>query len=317
MKGLEPLVEWRLKSNTYLSSLLCRYAGTPSVFYQLAPSDKMKHWEISPAAREKGLECAAQYPRVVYDFGKMAEPDRKSAGTLVVYTFCERRGTAPETLEPIIRESLKDLLMKPEGVFPYCFAWARTSDFEIPGIEEGAKNRGAVGQEIQFDIIEYPKQETTDPDPIAALNQFLAKLYPEAVIVGLSHMEELTEANAGKPVLYCRLRGTENVGEMNTVTWMHARIAVHVICSDPETRLKLTADIQNQINSYGKMRMLDGSIMRPVRLAMNNTADYLKEGQLDGVFHYGVLRPRAKPHKIRRVHMEINPEAYIEDYNRN
>ena len=317
MEGLEGLVGRRLKANSALSRLLCRYSDQPSVFYQLAPSDKLPHWEISPEAREKKRNCAAQYPRAVYDFGKVAEANRKSSGVLLVYTFCERRGTTPETLEPIIRDALKDTLVKPEASFPYCFAWARTSAFEMPGIEEGAKNRGVIGQEIQFDVIEYPKQETTDPDPIAALNQFLGKLYPEAVIVGLTHMEAFTEASAERPVIYCRLQGTETDGAMNTVVWMNARIAIHVICSDPETRLKLTADIQNQINWRGEMRMLDRSIMRPVRLSMNNTADYLKEGQLDGVFHYGVLRYRSKPHKITRVHMEIDPEAYIEDYARN
>ena len=314
MEGLEALVGQRLKTNPALSNLLCRYSGQPSVFHQLAPSDKQTHWEIPPEARDKKLQCAAQYPRVVYDFGKLAEADRKSSGVLLVYTFCERKGTTPETLEPIIRESLKDLLVKPDGGYPYCFAWARTSAFELPGIDEGAKNRGVIGQEIQFDIIEYPKQETTDPDPVAALNQFLAGLYPEAVIVGLSHMEPLTEASAEKPVIYCRLQGTDTDGAMHTVVWMNARIAIHIICSDPEWRLKLTADIQNQINWHGEIRMLDRSIMRPVRLSMNHTADYLKEGQLDGVFHYGVLRYQPKPHRITRIHLSINPDAYIEDY---
>ena len=103
---------------------------------------------------------------------------------------------------------------------------------------------------------------------------------------------------------------------LNTVVWMNARIAIHVICSDPETRLKLAADMQNRINLYGEMRMLDRSIMRPERVSLNNTADYLKDGQIDGIFRYGVLRYRAKPHRIRRVHTALNPEAYIEDYNR-
>ena len=176
----------------------------------------------------------SQYPRLVYDFNKLADTERKSSGTLAVFVFCDSAGTEPETLETLIKERLKDVLMKPESGFPYCFAWSRTDTYEIPGLDQGATNRRIVGQEIDFDIIEYPMQETADPDPVAALNNFLQAQYPEAVIVDLTRMEAFTETSAERPVIYCRLQGTETESSMNAVVWMNARIAVHIICS-PKT----------------------------------------------------------------------------------
>ena len=73
----------------------------------------------------------------------------------------------------------------PDVSFPYCFAWAKTDAFELASAEYGRDNRGVIGQEIRFDIVEYPMQETTDPDPVAALNSFLAEEYPEAMLAWL------------------------------------------------------------------------------------------------------------------------------------
>ena len=307
MEGIEELVYQRLKSDAALSSMLCKFSGKPAIFYQLAPDDRQSGWE-------NGGQC----PRVVYDLDKQADIERKSSGTLVVQTFCYRDGIEPETLEPLVAACLKDVLINPDGGFPYCFAWARTIPFDIPKHEDGDKNRRIIGQEIHFDVIEYPAQETTDPDPVAALDNFLAEQYPEAVVVGLSRMGHFTEASAEQPVLYCRMLGSETESVSNTVVRMNARISVHVICSDPAIRLKLAADIQYRVASVAEIIMLDGSPMRPVRLSMNNTADYLKEGQIEGVYHYGVLRYRAKPHRITSANVGVNlhDPPYIEDYSR-
>ena len=295
--NLETLIYERLAGWEPMTSLLAKYKSEPAVFYQLAPDDKQRGW--------KG---ATQYPRVVFDIDRQANAERKSAGTLVVEVFCDREGTEPETIEPTIKECLKDLLIKPDGGFPYCFAWSRTDAFRVERVDGGATMRDVIGQEIRFDVLEYPKQETTDPDPVAALNAFIAENYPDACVIGLTHMDNYTEASATRPVLYCRLQGTNTEDITNTVVWMNARIAVHIICSDAEARLKIAADLQNLITWAAEIIMLDGSPMRPSRVSMSNTADYLQEGQLTGVYQYGVLRWRKKPHRITQVHMELQPE---------
>lgn len=292
--NLPSMIQSRLSSYGPLADLLSHYSGQPAVFYQTSPADQQSGWN--------GL---SQYPRIVFDLDEQANAERKSSGTLVAIIYADRDGTEPERIEPLVKSRLKDLLVKPEGSFPYCFAWARTDAFELESKGGGVTNRRIIGLEVRFDIVEYPAQETTDPDPIAALNAFLLDAFPELTVLGLSKMEEFTETDAGHPAVYCRLQSERTVEITNTVVWMDATIAIHVICSDAEARLKITADISNLITWAAEIIMLDGSPMRPLRMELNNTADYLKEGQLNGVFHYGVLRWMAKPHRIMNANTDV------------
>lgn len=292
---LSSMIYNRLKSSDALASTLSTFKGLPAIFYQTAPDDQQAGW---------GRET--QYPRIVFDLDEQANAERKSSGTLVVFVYCDRAGTEPEEIEPLVKARMIDLLIKPSGGFPYCFAWARTDAFEIEGVGGGAAKRRVIGLEIRFDIVEYPPQETTDPDPVAALNAFLLETYPDVLVLGLSPLGEYTETDADHPVVYCRLRSVENESITNTVAWMNARIAIHVICSDAETRLKIAADLCNLLLWKAEIIMLDGSPMRPTGVNMSNTADYLKEGQLSGVFHYGVLRWRATPPRLNHVYTDLH-----------
>ena len=295
--NLAPMIYNRLKSYEPLAALLGKYSDLPAVFYQTAPDDQQEGWNR-----------AAQYPRIVFDLDEQANTERKSSGTLVVYVFCDRAGTEPERIEPLVKARLKDLLVKPQGGCPYCFAWARTDAFEIENRGGSVTSRRVIGLEIRFDIVEYPKQQTTDPDPIDALNAFLQDYRPELKVIWCSQMDEFTETDAKHPAIYCRLQSEETVEITHTVAWMDARIAIHVICADAETRLKLASDICNLITWSAEIIMLDGSPMRPLRMTLDNTADYLKEGQLSGVFHYGVLRWMPKPHRVMSATMDLQAE---------
>lgn len=61
-----------------------------------------------------------------------------------------------------------------------------------------------------------------------AVDKYIKELYPECLVMGYDRMEEITEASADQPVVYCRLISSEKQEETNTVAWMDGRIAVHV-----------------------------------------------------------------------------------------
>lgn len=295
--GIEELLYNRLCDYEPLVNMLSKFDGRPAVFYQAAPDDGQKGWNGK-----------SQYPRLVYDIDMQADTERKSSGTLLVALFCDRTGTEPEEIEPLVRGCLRDIFLKSDGSFPYCFAWAREEAFDMGGgIEQGGtKQRGVIGEDIRFDILEFPTQETTDPDPIAALNQYMQEIYPEAYVIGLTHMDAVTEPEPKKPVIYCRLLRMEETEVTNTVIWVDARVAVHVICPSSEMRLKTAADIGYRMASKAEIIMLDRSPMRPVRLSVDNTADYLQTGQITVTLHYGLLRWMPQPHTIMEVNISLN-----------
>lgn len=291
---LEELIHKWFTENKDLAGLLTTFAGRPAVFFQSAPADNQKGW--APAG---------QYPRIVYAIDMQADQERKSAGTMEISLLCDEAGTPPEGIEPTVKRCLKDLLILPDGGFPYCFAWARTDSFEISSRETGTDTR-VIGMEIRFDILEYVSQETTDPDPVMALNQYIKAEMPEVFVLGADQMAHFRVAETKNPVFYCRLDSVEKSRETNTVAWMDGKIAVHVLCPAADIRLKWMMALANSLSLAGEVVMLDKSPMKINRLQVNTKADYLKEGQLLVTVHYGLLRYKNKPHIITEVNTDFS-----------
>lgn len=230
-----------------------------------------------------------------------ADGERKSAGTLSVTLICRNDSEAvPELIEPAVKKALKDVLLKDDNGTLYAFAWARTEGFSMA--EE--KNELLIGSEIRFDIMEYPQQETTDPDPIMAMSRYIKELYPDSIVVGIDKMADETEASKETPVFYCRLTEIEKLEETNNCVWMNGKIAISLLCPDGATRLKMAAAVFNSLSLDGEVTMLDDSPMFMERLTANLKSDYLKDGQIFVTGRYGLLRYKAVGYPLR--HPNIN-----------
>lgn len=285
---LEELIYKQFVESKELVSQLAQFSGRPAIFNTEPPEKNQIGWQGK-----------SQYPQLVYNFDLQANEERNSVGTLSVWLYCQNTQNAvtPEQIEPVIRNCLKDVLLKADGSCVYAFTWARTDAFEMVEV----KNNLIIGSEIRFDILEYASGETTDPDPIVATNRYLKELYPNCVIVGLDRMQEITKATKETPVIYCRLSHLELAKETNTVAWLDGKIAVHILCPDNEVRLKMAVDITRQLSLDGEIIMLDKSPMFIKHAQMNNKSDYLKDGQIFINGRYGLLRYKAKPYELNNA----------------
>ena len=287
---LEELIYKRLSEAKSLTKYLTLYAGQPAIFTPEAPGD-----------RETGWGRATQYPRAVFNFDMQADGERKSAGTLSVTLICRNDSEAvPELIEPAVKKALKDVLLKDDNGTLYAFAWAKTEGFSMA--EE--KNELLIGSDVRFDIMEYPLQETTDPDPIMAMARYIKNLYPDSIVVGVDHMADETEASKEAPVFYCRLTEIEKLEETNNCVWTNGKIAISLLCPDSSTRLKMAAAVFNSLSLDGEVTMLDDSPMFMERLTANLKSDYLKDGQIFVTGRYGLLRYKAVGYPLR--HPNIN-----------
>lgn len=288
--NLEELIYKRLSEAKNLTKYLTLYAGQPAIFTPEAPGD-----------RESGWGRATQYPRAVFNFDMQADGERKSAGTLSVALICRNDSEAvPELIEPAVKKALKDVLLKDDNGTLYAFAWAKTEGFSMA--EE--KNELLIGSDVRFDIMEYPLQETTDPDPIMAMARYIKNLYPDSIVVGVDHMADETEASKEAPVFYCRLTEIEKLEETNNCVWTNGKIAISLLCPDSSTRLKMAAAVFNSLSLDGEVTMLDDSPMFMERLTANLKSDYLKDGQIFVTGRYGLLRYKAVGYPLR--HPNIN-----------
>lgn len=287
---LEELIYKRFTESEKLVGCLAVFNGTPAVFSPEPPDESQAGWDGK-----------TQYPMIIYNFDLQANEERHSAGTLSVSLLCQNTmEIMPEAIEPLVRDCLRDVVLKPTDSAPYCFAWARTDAFTI----DGDKGNATIGSEVRFDILEYPSWETSDPDPVMAVNKYIKEMYPECIIMGYDTMEEITEATADCPVIYCRLISADKSRETNTVAWMDGKIAVHILCSDSGTRIKMASAITNKMSLDGEIIMLDHSPMFIKHLQADYKSDYLKDGQIFITGHYGLLRYRAKPHILTAAHVK-------------
>lgn len=188
-------------------------------------------------------------------------------------------------------------VVQPTGGPLYAFAWARTDAFDI----EEPKNSLIVGVDIRFDILEYPNQETTDPDPVIGTNRFIKEMYLDSIVVGYDKMNDITEASKEVPVIYCRLLTSDLAEQTNTVAWMDGRLAVHILCPDGVVRRKMAMAIAQKLSLAGEVILLDKSPMFIRRLQIDNKSDYLKDGQVFITGRYGLLRYKAKPYSLNNT----------------
>lgn len=288
--NLDELIYKRLSEAKDLTRHLATFDGCPAVFTPEAPDDRSEGWG-----------SATQYPRVVFNYDMQADGERKSAGTLSATLICRNDdAAAPEQIEPAIRQRLKDVLLKDDSGTLYAFAWARTDAFSMTE----QKNELLIGSEIRFDIMEYLNQETTDPDPIVALNRYIKSLYPNSIVIGVDRMEDVTVASKDAPVFYCCLAGLDVSEETNTTVWLDCKITVSLLCPDSSTRLKMSAALTNNLALDGEVTMLDHSPMFADRLSANFKADYLKEGQLFFSMRYGLPRTKAVGYPLRHSNIK-------------
>lgn len=283
---LNEMIYKRLADCEGLVKRLAVYGDGPAIFNTEFPSDQQSGWG------EK-----SQYPRICYRVDLQVNQERSSSGTLHITIDTEKTSKIIEELEELVREALRDVLMKPEGQAPFCFAWARTEVYQV----EGA---GVVCKDLLFDLIEYPMQETTDPDPVMAVSAFLKEMYPETIVLGLDRIGDFTNP-AESPVFYCRLQDIQSTDGpcIHTVAWFTAKVAVHLLYPTALTRLKMLSAVHQKIASEEEIVMLDNSPMHIQGLRLDNKADYLREGQLIITGKYGCLRRGEKKHNIFGIGM--------------
>lgn len=278
-------VNWLL-SYEELTEKLARYADVPAIFNTEFPADSEDEWGGK-----------TQYPRIAYRFDMQVNQERSAIGTLHVTVYTERTPHVIECIENLVRGRLKDVLMKPLNQSPFCVSWVRTEPYLLDG-------SNVICKDIVFDILEYPNQITTDPDPVVAMNLFIKEMYPDAVVLGADRITDYTDPSI-KPVFYCRLENIQSTDGhcMNTISWFNCRLAVHLLCQDAETRLKMIAAVHQKLAIDTEVIMLDQSPLEIQTLNMNNKADYLREGQLIVTGKYGCLRGGEMNHNLSGVGM--------------
>ena len=283
---LYELIWKRLSHDEKAVDGLALFGGRPAVFVDEAPSDEAAGWG-----------GVSNYPRIVFHVDLSANAERKCQGTMVLSMFAEAGSSFDFEKEmKAVLSCLCNVLLTPEGENPYCLAWNRSDGFTMEGTN-------ICGQEMQFDILEYPSQETTDPDPVEALNAYLKEIFPEALVLWHDRIGQEEPVTKQRPIFYCRLeRDVEDQSRSTfAVAWMECTISIHVFFTSHGLRGKYARSISNRLAMDGEYDMLDRSPFFVSAATLTFGADYLRNGQISVSGRYGILRQTEKKKRLREI----------------
>ena len=165
---IEEQVRQHLLEQDLLKQYMATYADTMAIFFQEAPDDTDEFWG-------KG----SQYGRIVFYIDMQDDPQRNISGTLSINLFCEN-GTEqiPEEIAPILKSLIDGYFFSNDKV-TMAAQWSGTQLFSEP-------TKKVIGATLIFALMDFPNQETTEPDPIRLINDWTFKELPQILIFPLS-----------------------------------------------------------------------------------------------------------------------------------
>jgi hypothetical protein len=292
--------------------MLTRYNGNPAFFYQKAPMDTDPRWE---------KPC---FPRVDYTIDMTYDPERKAAGVMALHVWSSAECMAmPEDIEKRLVELINGTFYTPSGQSTVCALWQRSEQFELSRsagqITHGESSPEVFGVTVLFDLLLFPEQFTTDPDPIQGLNYFTKAMFPAMTIIAYDEIPPIWRPSDENPAIYWRFEGTSStIKQSYAVNWYDGVFAAHVIAETITERNRWTKALIEQIQIYGEVMLIDESPMFAKQIKIRHNADPLREGQLFLVGMYGVLTiPRKIPaqpplNKVAMTHEHVRMEVSVD-----
>lgn len=266
---LEELLYGKITNDAAMQDKLAKFRGRPALFERLAPNDK-----------DPGWGGKAEYPRIDYVVDRSEDPERKTEGTVAFNIWCLTTSAfGPEEVERRLRELVDGAVFHPSDSAVTAVKWSRTDPFE-------SEDALAIGLTVTFDLLAFPSQLTTSPDPVAAMNEWTKTVFPD-----LQVDPESWAPTDQIPAVYWRLAGFQVTDQHAAVDWLNATVAGHVLAPTPAGRLPWLKRIVEHLARTRRITMDDGSPMLLLNIAADSLADQFRAGQLRVTARYGVLVP--------------------------
>lgn len=255
---------------------LAQYNNLPAVFNMNAPDDKDENWN----------DGKSQYPRIIFDLNMQADSERKISGQLFVDVMCENNSNSvqPEELETIVHSTVDGCFFSTSEL-SISAQWNTSNPFN-------EKDNKLSGITLIFDVLAYPVQETSSPDPVLSVNLWLKTLNQSAYVIGRDVLPDVWKPTDDSPALYCRLT---NLGDSNrmkstaAVTWIGADMHINVMAPSEQVRSTIVKNSVQILKNATRLMLDDGSPMLIDNVTSNVAADPLREGQIHIKTTYGVL----------------------------
>lgn len=285
---MEEIIYNYLCDSEELTGKLTTWSDSPAIFQTKAPDDKDEDWGKT------------QYPRLIFDLDMQADAERKVSGQLMIDVMCEDKSDSIwiEELETIVKATVDGCFFS-NSELTISTQWRNSAQFE-----QGDDN--VIGYTLVFDVLAYPNQLTTDPDPIAATNLWIKTLYANANVIGKDALPQTWKPTDESPAIYCslfRMGESPRLKSTYSVDWISAEIHIFIMAPSENVRATISKQIIQLLTHATRIILSDGSPMLIDRTNVNLAADPLRTGQIVVNATYGVLTAKSG---IKLKHTYIN-----------
>jgi len=292
------LVQEQLAADAQIGGMLAAYNGRPAVFYQKAPSDSRGGWG------------RPRYPRLDFNVDMRHDAERRAEGLLTFNIWCSAECSeiggqdADRAIESRLMELIGGTLYTGSDRVTLCAEWERSDEFNIESTEPNSTMPEIYGLTVTFELMEFPEQLTTDPDPVQGLNEWTKRYFAGMTVIAHDEMPPIWKPVDARPAIYWRFEGTASTGRQSyAVTWFTGTFAAHVLAASVSERNKWTKAIIERAQVDGEIVLPDGSPMFIRQISVRHNADALREGQLVLTGMYGVLaQHRKEAAQIKLMH---------------
>lgn len=298
---IRQLVQEQLSADAPLGGMLAAYQGRPAIFYQKAPHDSREGWG------------KPRYPRMDFNVDMHHDPERKTAGTMTCNIWCSSECLEIGDQDPdrAIEARLMELV---SGTFytggnraTVCAEWERSDEFIFDSGHQNQRSASipeVYGLTVTFELMEFPEQITTSPDPIQGWNAWTKRHFGKMTAIAYDRLPPIWKPTDENPAIYWRFEGTASTSRQSyAVTWFTGTFAAHVLAESVTERDKWIKAILERTQMDGEVILPDTSPMFINRITVRHNADPLREGQLELTGQYGVLtQPPKEPAQIKLIH---------------
>ena len=137
---------------------------------------------------------------------------------------------------------------------------------------------------------------TYDPDPVAALQDWTKKAWPEV------HSDPATWSPADTaPGIYWRMVRLTPTEITAAVNWMEAQVNGHVLVPSAAVRLTWVRKVTEGLAKQRRLKMADDGPLELLRVTADSEADPMRRGQIQLTARFGVLQPAAAYEVLRKA----------------
>lgn len=280
---------WEIvRNDAPLCAMLAKHGGKPAFFYSKAPSDEDAGWE------------GAKYPRADFTVDMRQDPERRTAGSMWINIYVTTEtlpigGTDPDrAIEWRLSDLLSGTFYSDEMTGTFCTEWERSDAFHFE-TQKGETHPEVYGLSVRFEIMEFPPQFTTDPDPVQGLNRWTKDHFTKMAVIGYDKLPDVFRPSDGRPAVYWRFDSTAaDARQGYAATWYTGVFYAHVIAQSVMERNRWIKAIAEKMQLEGEVILPDTSPLFVNRIAVRHAADPLREGQLELTGRYGVLAQKRK-----------------------